>query len=170
MKKTRIAWTRVENSGKKKEGKVRREKKPPGTSLSLGNTAKVTKNMLPARATEKSWLKKSQIEHEFYLVQRPYSLDVFERAYENKKRGGFVHLKRRLGGRGVFFSRVALILSHCARSRALSNCQKEKRRRKETQTNKQPTTKTKKKKNVCGQATWIMAILAIFSSFCFTWR
>ena len=142
---------------------MRKEKKPPGTNLSLGSTAKVTKNMLPARATAKSWLKKSQIAHEFCLVQRPYILDVVERAYENKKRGGFVHLKRR--GMGVFFSRFALILAYCARSRALSNCQKKKKKKKRNANNKQPTTKTKKKKNVCGQATWIIAILAIFSSF-----
>ena len=62
MKKTgiHVAWTRVENSGKKKEGKVRKEA-APRTSASLGNTAKVTKKMLPATATEKSLLKKSQI-------------------------------------------------------------------------------------------------------------
>ena len=96
---------------------MRKENKPPGTSLSLGNTAKVTKNMLPARATEKSWLKKSQTEHEFYLLQRPYILDVLERAYKNKKRGGFVHLKCR--GMGVFsrvshsFSPTAPALAHC---------------------------------------------------------
>ena len=120
---------------------MRKEKKPPGTSLSLGNTAKVTKNMLPARATEKSWLKKSQIEHGFYLVQRPYILDVVERAYKNKKRGGFVHLKRR--GMGVFsrashsFSRTALALARCQIVQ-----------KKKTEKNKQPTTKTKKKKDV----------------------
>ena len=119
---------------------MRREKRPPGTSLSLGNAAKVTKSMLPARVTEKSLLKKSQIEREFYLVQRPYILDVVERAYENKKRGGFVHLKRR--GMGVFFSRVALILAYCARSRALSNCQKKK---KEEKKRKQQTTNNKNK-------------------------
>ena len=123
---------------------MRKEKKPPGTSLSLGSTAKVTKNMLPARATAKSWLKKSQIAHEFCLVQRPYILDVVERAYENKKRGGFVHLKRR--GMGVFFSRVALILAYCARSRALSNCQKKKKRRKETQTTNNQQQKQRKRK------------------------
>ena len=120
---------------------MRKQKKPPGTSLSLGSTAKVTKNMLPARATAKSWLKKSQIAHEFCLVQRPYILDVVERAYENKKRGGFVHLKRR--GMGVFFSRFALILAYCARSRALSNCQKKKK--KEEKKRKQQTTNNKNK-------------------------
>ena len=128
---------------------MRKEKKPPGTSLSLGNTAKVTKNMLPARATKKSWLKKSQIEHGFYLVQRPYILDVVERAHKNKKRGGFVHLKRR--GMGVFFSRVALILAHCARSRALSNCQKKKKKKKRNankQTNNQQQKQRKRKTSV----------------------
>ena len=128
---------------------MRREKRPPGTSLSLGNAAKVTKSMLPARVTEKSLLKKSQIEREFYLVQRPYILDVVERAYENKKRGGFVHLKRR--GMGVFFSRVALILAHCARSRALSNCQKKKKKKKRNankQTNNQQQKQRKRKTSV----------------------
>ena len=128
---------------------MRKQKKPPGTSLSLGSTAKVTKNMLPARATAKSWLKKSQIAHEFCLVQRPYILDVVERAYENKKRGGFVHLKRR--GMGVFFSRVALILAHCARSRALSNCQKKKKKKKRNankQTNNQQQKQRKRKTSV----------------------
>ena len=130
---------------------MRKEKKPPGTSLSLGNTAKVTKNMLLARATEKSWLKKSQIEHEFYLVQRPYILDVVERAYENKKRGGFCSPQGQ-GDRCFFLARR----THSRALRSLSRAvklAKKKRRRKERQTNKQPTTKTKKKKNVSGQAT-----------------
>ena len=72
-----------------------------------------------------------------------------------------------LGARGwVFFSRASHSFSRTALdcSRTLSNCRKE-RRRKEKQTNNQPTTKTKKKKNVCGQVP--MAILAIFSSFFF---
>ena len=144
---------------------MRKENKPPGTSLSLGNTAKVTKNMLPARATEKSWLKKSQTEHEFYLLQRPYILDVLERAYKNKKRGGFVHLKCR--GMGVF-SRVSHSFSPTAP--ALAHCQivkkKLKRRRKETQTNKQTTNNKNKEKE---KRLWTSYMnngnLAIFSSF-----
>ena len=124
---------------------MRREKRPPGTSLSLGNAAKVTKSMLPARVTEKSLLKKSQIEREFYLVQRPYILDVVERAYENKKRGGFVHLKRR--GMGVFsrashsFSRTALALARCQivqkkKKRKKTNNQQQKQRKRKTSEDK----------------------------------
>ena len=118
---------------------MRKAKKPPGASLSLGNTAKVTKNMLPAKATEKSWLKKSQIMHEFYLVQRPYILDVVERTYKNKKRGGFVQLKRR--GMGVF-SRASHSFSRAVK------LSKKKKKKKRKQTNNQQQKQRKRKTSV----------------------
>ena len=135
---------REEKGRQSEKGKEAARYKPQLRKCSQSNEEYVA-----CKGNGKNLLKKSQIEREFYLVQRPYILDVVERAYENKKRGGFVHLKRR--GMGVFFSRVALILAHCARSRALSNCQKKKKKKKRNankQTNNQQQKQRKRKTSV----------------------